>query len=44
MRETHQYAVMHYGEVSIKGKNRPTFCAAWSGTRSKRWMIWVTLA
>ena len=25
MRETHQYVVMHYGEVSIKGKNRPTF-------------------
>src|SRR6266446_7798214 len=25
MRETHQYVVIHYGEVSIKGKNRPTF-------------------
>jgi tRNA uracil 4-sulfurtransferase len=25
MRETHQYVVMHYGEVSIKGKNRPIF-------------------
>src|SRR5262245_15044051 len=25
MRETHQYAVMHYGEGSIKGKNRPLF-------------------
>src|SRR5215471_15384826 len=25
MRETQQYAVMHYGEVSIKGKNRPIF-------------------
>jgi thiamine biosynthesis protein ThiI len=25
MHETHQYVVMHYGEVSIKGKNRPTF-------------------
>lgn len=25
MRETHQYIVIHYGEVSIKGKNRPAF-------------------
>ena len=25
MRETQQYVVMHYGEVSIKGKNRPLF-------------------
>ena len=25
MRETHQYIVIHYGEVSIKGKNRPLF-------------------
>ena len=25
MRETHQYIVIHYGEVSIKGKNRPSF-------------------
>ena len=25
MRETQQYVVMHYGEVSIKGKNRPIF-------------------
>ena len=25
MRETHQYVVIHYGEVSIKGKNRPIF-------------------
>ena len=25
MHETHQYVVMHYGEVSIKGKNRPIF-------------------
>ena len=25
MRETHQYIVIHYGEVSIKGKNRPRF-------------------
>ena len=25
MRETQQYVVMHYGEVSIKGRNRPIF-------------------
>jgi tRNA uracil 4-sulfurtransferase len=25
MRKTQQYVVMHYGEVSIKGKNRPIF-------------------
>ena len=25
MRETQQYVVMHYGEVSIKGGNRPIF-------------------
>jgi thiamine biosynthesis protein ThiI len=25
MRETQQFVVMHYGEVSIKGKNRPVF-------------------
>ena len=25
MHETHQYVVMHYGEASIKGKNRPIF-------------------
>jgi adenylyl- and sulfurtransferase ThiI len=25
MRETHQYIVFHYGEVSIKGRNRPLF-------------------
>lgn len=25
MRETHQYIVIHFGEVSIKGRNRPSF-------------------
>ena len=25
MRETHQYSVLHFGEVSIKGRNRPIF-------------------
>jgi len=25
MRETHQYIVLHFGEVSIKGRNRPLF-------------------
>ena len=25
MREMQQYIVIHYGEVSIKGKNRPRF-------------------
>ena len=35
MRETQQYVVMHYGEVSIKGEIARYFCAAWSGTCSR---------